>query len=150
MVKILKKKSPRVECRYFTGGHGLSKLEYHEPFVECVCGFLSLLTKWVTTYMPLDLSHIVHADVTAGNACSNLHGWSQSSLIPRLALPQREPGNEARWSLDSRLSFQRDPGVPGIAELSLRLSVLVQHTCMGKYCSIYITILYISTQGISL
>lgn len=45
MVKSLKKKSPRVECRYFTGDHGLSKLEYHEPFVECVCGFLSLLTK---------------------------------------------------------------------------------------------------------
>ena len=45
--------------------------------------------------MPLDLSHIVHADVTAGKACSNLHGV-KSSLIPRLALPQREPGNEVR------------------------------------------------------
>ena len=44
MVKILKRKSPRVECKYFIGDHGLSKLEYHEPFVECVCGFLSSLT----------------------------------------------------------------------------------------------------------
>jgi len=28
MIKVLKKNSSRVECRYFSGDHGLSKLEY--------------------------------------------------------------------------------------------------------------------------
>ena len=44
MIKVLKKNSPRVECRYFSGDHGLSKLEYYKPFVNCLCEFLSSLS----------------------------------------------------------------------------------------------------------
>ena len=43
MIDVLKKSSPRVECRYFSGDHGLSKLEHYEPFVNCLCEFLSSL-----------------------------------------------------------------------------------------------------------
>ena len=43
MISILKESSPRVECRYFPGDHGLSKVEYYEPFMSCVCEFLSSL-----------------------------------------------------------------------------------------------------------
>ena len=44
MIDILKNNSPRVECRYFPGDHGLSKMEYYEPFVNCVCEFLLSLS----------------------------------------------------------------------------------------------------------
>jgi len=44
MIKLLKKTSPRVECRYFSCDHGLSKLEYFERFVNGLCYFLSSLS----------------------------------------------------------------------------------------------------------
>lgn len=43
MISVLKESSPRVECRYFPGDHGLTKVEYYEPFMSCVCHFLSSL-----------------------------------------------------------------------------------------------------------
>ena len=38
---VLKETSPKVEMKYFSGDHGLSKLEYYLPFVEYVYSFVS-------------------------------------------------------------------------------------------------------------
>ena len=43
LAAVLKASSPRVELRYFTGDHGLSKPEFYEPFVDYVCAFISSL-----------------------------------------------------------------------------------------------------------
>ena len=39
MVDVLKKHSPLVQCQYYTGDHGLSKLEYYGPLVKDVVKF---------------------------------------------------------------------------------------------------------------
>ena len=38
---ILEETSPKVDVKYFSGDHGLSKPEYYLPFVEYVCHFVS-------------------------------------------------------------------------------------------------------------
>jgi alpha-beta hydrolase superfamily lysophospholipase len=38
---ILEETSPKVDVKYFSGDHGLSKPEYYIPFVEYVCHFVS-------------------------------------------------------------------------------------------------------------
>ena len=38
---VLKETSPKVEMKYFSGDHGLSKSEQYLPFVEYVCSFVS-------------------------------------------------------------------------------------------------------------
>ena len=43
MMKVLKESSSRAECRYLPGDHGFTKAEYYEPFINCVCKFLSSL-----------------------------------------------------------------------------------------------------------
>ena len=40
---VLKETSPKVDVKYFSGDHGLSKPEYYLPFVEYVCTFVSAL-----------------------------------------------------------------------------------------------------------
>ena len=40
---VLKESSPKVEMKYFSGDHGLSKAEYYCPFIEYVCSFVSKL-----------------------------------------------------------------------------------------------------------
>lgn len=40
MVSILKKNCEKVDCKYFSGNHGLSKPEYYQPFVEYICDFV--------------------------------------------------------------------------------------------------------------
>ena len=40
---VLKETSPKVDVKYFSGDHGLSKSEYYLPFVEYVCTFVSAL-----------------------------------------------------------------------------------------------------------
>ena len=43
MVQILKKNSPKVDCKYFPGDHGLTKPEHFKPFVEHVCDFVQIV-----------------------------------------------------------------------------------------------------------
>lgn len=40
---ILEESSPKVDVKYFSGDHGLSKPEYYLTFVEYVCSFVSTL-----------------------------------------------------------------------------------------------------------
>ena len=40
---VLKETSPKVDVKYFSGDHGLSKPECYVPFVEYVCNFVSAL-----------------------------------------------------------------------------------------------------------
>ena len=40
---VLKESSPRVDMRYFSGDHRLSKPDYYLPFVEYICNFVSML-----------------------------------------------------------------------------------------------------------
>lgn len=40
IVDVLKKYTSRVECRYYTGNHGLSKPQYYQPFVDDVVKFV--------------------------------------------------------------------------------------------------------------
>ena len=39
---ILEETSPKVDVKYFSGDHGLSKPEYYIPFIEYVCRFVSI------------------------------------------------------------------------------------------------------------
>ena len=40
---VLEETSPKVDVKYFSGDHGLSRPEYYLPFVEYVCTFVRTL-----------------------------------------------------------------------------------------------------------
>ena len=41
MTTVLKKYSPRVECKYYPGNHALSEKKYYTPFLNDVLMFLN-------------------------------------------------------------------------------------------------------------
>ena len=43
MAGVLRKYSSRVECKYYTGDHGLTKLEFYELFVKDTVAFVATL-----------------------------------------------------------------------------------------------------------
>ena len=43
MAGVLRKYSSRVECKYYTGDHGLSKPEFYESFVKDAVAFVASL-----------------------------------------------------------------------------------------------------------